>query len=250
MAIVRWDPFRELSEMQDRMNRLFGEYYGRRGEDDVMSRGTWWPPVDIYENDKQELVIKAELPDMKKDDITLTVDNNVLTISGEKQIRHGDEGRAAATASSGRSASSAGRSRCRRRLTPSKVSRRVQERRPDRHAAEAGRSEAEADRRQGQRLIEQDIAGCPHTGPHKSAGTETVPAAYHVPHTTHFRGRHIHERSAIARPHSGQAPRGGRAARRRASSSPTRRRKSPSRARWSPPGRAASPTRARSCRST
>jgi len=85
MAIVRWDPFRELSEMQDRMNRLFGQYYGRRGEEDMMNRGTWWPPVDIYENDKQELVIKAELPDMQKDNIALTVDNNILTISGEKQ---------------------------------------------------------------------------------------------------------------------------------------------------------------------
>jgi HSP20 family protein len=84
MAIVRWDPFRELSEMQDRMNRLFGGYHAPRGEEEVIRRGTWWPLVDIYENDKHELVIKAELPDMKKDDITLTVDNNILTISGER----------------------------------------------------------------------------------------------------------------------------------------------------------------------
>ncbi len=84
MAIVRWDPFRELSDMQDRMNRLFGQYYGRRGEEDLLAHGTWWPPVDIYENDKHELVIKAELPDMKKDEISLTVDNGILTISGEK----------------------------------------------------------------------------------------------------------------------------------------------------------------------
>jgi len=85
MAIVRWDPFRELTEMQDRMNRLFGQFYGRRGEEDLVSRGTWWPPVDIYENDKHELVIRAELPDMARDDIALTVDNNILTISGEKK---------------------------------------------------------------------------------------------------------------------------------------------------------------------
>ena len=84
MAIVRWDPFRELSEMQDRMSRLFGQYYGRRGEEDLTTHGTWWPPVDIYENDKHELVIKAELPDIKKDEISLTVDNGILTISGEK----------------------------------------------------------------------------------------------------------------------------------------------------------------------
>ena len=86
MAIVRWDPFRELSDMQSRMNRLFGEFYGRRSEDDLIPRSTWWPPVDIYENDHQELVIRAELPDMQRDDIKLVVDNNILTISGEKKL--------------------------------------------------------------------------------------------------------------------------------------------------------------------
>ena len=85
MAIVRFDPFRELSEMQDRMGRLFGEFY-RRGDQDLLSRGTWWPPVDVYENDKQEFVIKAELPDMTRDDIKIVVDNNTLTISGEKKL--------------------------------------------------------------------------------------------------------------------------------------------------------------------
>jgi hypothetical protein len=65
MAIVRWDPFREMSDMQDRMGRLLGEFYGRRGADDVMRRGAWIPPVDIYDSGKQELVIKAELPDMQ-----------------------------------------------------------------------------------------------------------------------------------------------------------------------------------------
>jgi HSP20 family protein len=86
MAIVRWDPFREMSEMQDRMGRLLGEFYGRRGADDVMRRGAWIPPVDIYDGGKHELVIKAELPDMQRDDIQLTVDNNTLTISGEKKM--------------------------------------------------------------------------------------------------------------------------------------------------------------------
>jgi HSP20 family protein len=86
MAIVRWDPFREMSDMQDRMGRLLGEFYGRRGADDVMRRGAWIPPVDIYDGGKHELVIKAELPDMQRDDIQLTVDNNTLTISGEKKM--------------------------------------------------------------------------------------------------------------------------------------------------------------------
>ena len=86
MAIVRWDPFREMSDMQERMGRLLGDFYGRRGADDVMRRGPWIPPVDIYDTGKHELVIKAELPDMKREDIQLTVDNNTLTISGEKKM--------------------------------------------------------------------------------------------------------------------------------------------------------------------
>ena len=88
MATVRFDPFRELTEMQDRMGRLMGEFYGRRGADadDLMRRGAWVPPVDIYDSGNQELVIKAELPDMKREDIQLTVENNTLTISGEKKM--------------------------------------------------------------------------------------------------------------------------------------------------------------------
>jgi len=91
MAIVRWDPFRELSDLQDRVGRLFGEYYGRRGEDDVMRRGTWVPSVDIYDSGKHELVIKAELPDMRREDIDISVENSTLTISGEKKMETGIE---------------------------------------------------------------------------------------------------------------------------------------------------------------
>lgn len=86
MAIVRFDPFNELTEMQDRMGRFLNQVYGRRGADDVMRRGAWIPPVDIYDTGNHELVIKAELPDMKREDIQLTVDNNTLTISGEKKF--------------------------------------------------------------------------------------------------------------------------------------------------------------------
>ncbi len=86
MAIVRFDPFRELTDMQDRMGRLWGELYGHRGSDDLMRRGAWAPPVDIYDSGNHELVIKAELPDMNREDIQLTVENNTLTISGEKKM--------------------------------------------------------------------------------------------------------------------------------------------------------------------
>ncbi len=85
MAIVRWDPFRDLSAVQDRVNRLFTDYY-RGGDDDVTRRGTWVPPVDIYESGNHELVIKAELPDISKDDIEITVENNALTLKGEKKM--------------------------------------------------------------------------------------------------------------------------------------------------------------------
>lgn len=85
MAIVRWDPFRELNAVQERMNRLFSDAY-RAADDDVMRRGVWAPPVDIFDSGNHELVIKAELPDMKKDDIEITVENNTLTLRGEKKM--------------------------------------------------------------------------------------------------------------------------------------------------------------------
>jgi HSP20 family protein len=85
MAIVRFDPFRELATMQDRMNRLFGEFYTRRPEDDVMTRGDWIPPVDIYQNGAHELVLKVELPGISREDIDLRVENNTLTIRGERK---------------------------------------------------------------------------------------------------------------------------------------------------------------------
>ena len=69
MAIVRWDSFGELNHLQDRVNRLFSDAYGRNStgtnsDDALMTTGTWSPPVDIYQNAEQELVVKAELPDV------------------------------------------------------------------------------------------------------------------------------------------------------------------------------------------
>lgn len=85
MAIVRWDPFRELTTMQDRINRVFGDFYRRGSDDDLTSRGDWVPPVDIFENDKHELVLRAELPGIKREDIDIRVENNVLSIRGERK---------------------------------------------------------------------------------------------------------------------------------------------------------------------
>ena len=85
MTLVRWDPFRELNVIQDRMNRILGDYY-RGADDDVMRRGAWVPPVDIYDTGNHELVIKAELPDVNKEDIEITVENGSLTLKGEKRM--------------------------------------------------------------------------------------------------------------------------------------------------------------------
>src|SRR5688500_15068113 len=85
MAIIRWTPFSDMATVQDRMNRLFNEMYNRQN-DDVMTRGAWTPPVDIFDNGKHELVIKAELPAMTREDIDITVENNTLTLRGEKKL--------------------------------------------------------------------------------------------------------------------------------------------------------------------
>ena len=84
MAIVRFDPFREFATLQDRVNRLFGDVYLR--DEDVTARGGWVPSVDIYETDSHEVVIKAELPDMTREAIEVTVENNTLTLRGERKL--------------------------------------------------------------------------------------------------------------------------------------------------------------------
>jgi len=85
MNIVRFDPFRDMAALQDRVNRIFADAY-RRDNDDLMTRGAWGPPVDIYETGNHELVLKAELPDVPRDDIALRVENNTLTIIGQRKM--------------------------------------------------------------------------------------------------------------------------------------------------------------------
>ena len=86
MAMTRFDPFRDLAVLQDRMNRMFNDSYGdRRQEDHMLNRGSWTPPVDIYEAEGQ-LVLKAELPDMRREDVDVTVENQMLTIRGERKL--------------------------------------------------------------------------------------------------------------------------------------------------------------------
>jgi HSP20 family protein len=85
MNIVRWDLLRDnMAAHQDRMSRMFEGFYGRPQEE--LARGSWVPAVDIYSNGQHELVLKAELPDMKQEDIDLTVEDNTLTLRGERKL--------------------------------------------------------------------------------------------------------------------------------------------------------------------
>jgi HSP20 family protein len=84
MAIVKVDPFREFASMQDRMNRLFGNVYLR--DEDTAFRGTWVPAVDIFETDSHDLVVRAELPGMSRDDIEVSVENSTLILKGDKKF--------------------------------------------------------------------------------------------------------------------------------------------------------------------
>jgi HSP20 family protein len=87
MAIVRWsDPLRELAHLQDRINRVFTGAQGLPGEESLMTSGAWVPPVDIYQNGDHEMVLKAELPDMTREDIDITIDKGTLAIKGEKKL--------------------------------------------------------------------------------------------------------------------------------------------------------------------
>jgi len=84
MPIVKVDPFRELTAMQDRMARLFGDVYLR--DEDTGFRGTWTPAVDIFETEAHDLVLKAELPVMTREDIEVVVENSTLVLKGTKKF--------------------------------------------------------------------------------------------------------------------------------------------------------------------
>ena len=81
MAVVRWEPTRELAALEvDRLHRMFDNLFGEN-----LQRG-WMPTVDIFETDAHEFVVKADLPDVKREDISLTFESNVLTVRGERKF--------------------------------------------------------------------------------------------------------------------------------------------------------------------
>jgi HSP20 family protein len=85
MAVTRWDPFRDLSILQDRMNRLFDDAGRGWRADEPAATTSWSPAVDIFETET-EIVVKAELPGIDRKDITLSLENNILTLKGERRF--------------------------------------------------------------------------------------------------------------------------------------------------------------------
>jgi HSP20 family protein len=90
MALVRWEPVRELTSLQNDMNRLFNTFF------DTPSTGNggntprrWIPAMDLVETD-EHFVLKADLPGLAEEDVNLEVEDNVLTVSGERQAEHED----------------------------------------------------------------------------------------------------------------------------------------------------------------
>ena len=92
MELVRWNPFRELEDMQGRLNRLFGESPFLRTGENGMSFSGWSPAVDVQETDK-EYLIKADLPDVKKEDVKVELPDGTLTIEGERQQEKEEKGK-------------------------------------------------------------------------------------------------------------------------------------------------------------
>ncbi len=88
MALVRWDPIRELDSLQGDMNRLFDRFF--EGRTDRTSR-RWIPAMDLVETD-DHLVLRGDLPGMTEDDVNIEIKDNVLTVSGERKAEHEDKG--------------------------------------------------------------------------------------------------------------------------------------------------------------
>jgi HSP20 family protein len=93
-ALTRWDPFKEMEELQSRFAKLFSLTPPRLSEPgkELMTVTEWAPSVDIIEDEKEYLV-KADLPEVKKEDVKVTVENDVLTITGERKIEKEEKGK-------------------------------------------------------------------------------------------------------------------------------------------------------------
>lgn len=85
--LTRWDPFHELVNLQDRMNRLFAQpiQFGKFGNEESLTQGSFVPPVDVYE-DEHSIQLKMEVPGIEEKDIDIRLENNLMTVKGERQF--------------------------------------------------------------------------------------------------------------------------------------------------------------------
>ena len=84
-VLTRWEPFRELSTLQDRINRAFRESYREGGQDESLATSSFAPAVDVYE-DEHNVTLKIEVPGIDEKDINVSLENNTLTVHGERKI--------------------------------------------------------------------------------------------------------------------------------------------------------------------
>ncbi len=85
MAVVKWDPLRDLLSIQDRMNRLFEQTLSRSRAEEGITASTWSPAVDIYET-PETIIMKADLPGLSREDIEIQIRDNTLTLRGERRF--------------------------------------------------------------------------------------------------------------------------------------------------------------------
>jgi HSP20 family protein len=84
-VLTRWDPYREFSTLQDRMNRLFNASFNSEGRDESLTTSSFAPAVDVYE-DEHDITLKIEVPGIGEKDIDVRIENNTLTVHGERKI--------------------------------------------------------------------------------------------------------------------------------------------------------------------
>jgi len=84
-VLTRWEPFREFSTLQDRMNRLFRDSFGPEGREESLSTTAFAPLVDVYE-DEHNITLKIEVPGIEEKDIDVRIENNTLTVHGERKF--------------------------------------------------------------------------------------------------------------------------------------------------------------------
>ena len=90
MALVRWDPLREVDSLQSDMNRMFDRFFSARAGNGSTA-GRWIPAMDLAETD-DHLVLRADLPGMTEDDVEIEIQDGVLTLSGERKAEHEEKG--------------------------------------------------------------------------------------------------------------------------------------------------------------